>query len=60
MELTSEIFILVNIAIVSFCILLNLWVIVKHGKKEFYIFVTLFFLLVTNTRKNNSFLLDFV
>ncbi len=50
MELAIEIFIIVNIAIVAFCIILNLWTLFNHGKKDFYIFITLFFLLLTNIR----------
>ena len=52
MELAIEIFIIVNIAIVVFCVILNLWTLVKHGNKDFYIFITLFFLLITNIRNH--------
>ena len=52
MELAFDIFIIVNIAIVLFCVILNLWTLVKHGNKDFYIFITLFFLLVTNIRND--------
>ena len=51
MGVYSDIFILSNILIVGFCIFLNTFTLIKYGKIEFYVFITLFFLLLTNSCK---------